>query len=1826
MHRHFAANERRVRTTVALASSVLLALWIGLAAPGVVHAQGPALTTISDTVYRADGTPASGTALISWPSFQTSEGDVVAAGKQSITIGAGGGFLAQLVPNVGASPAGTFYVVVFQLDDGTVRTEYWAVSTTSPTTIAAVRTTPGTGLGNMAVTQEYVNAAVANRALDSAVVHLAGAETITGTKQFSVAPSLPAPAGSADAANKAYVDAAVANVGSGSYVSKSGDTMTGPLTLPGPPTAPNQAADQQYVDSGLSAKADLLNGLVPSGELGTGIASSATCLTGNSTWGTCGSGAPAGITYATTALNWSQTISSSLTGGTQATVTLTPCPVGIDTTSGAGYQVLISGGGNSEAVSVVTAAGACTSGAPSGTITFSPFFSYAAGYTVGSASSGIQETLNAACGTDPSSFKNIQCNVTIPSNGPGYPTHSLSTYNVAGTIYLHANQSVLNGYGASLNCTERGPCLQVGDLANSNDYTNDTVLGLSFRSPTSLSSSPAFAGTAVTQTQRLSQVATITTATAHGFRPGDMVTIMFTDNNAFWGDAIVTAVPNSTTFQYAHSGSDIPAQTTPGVVALAYAAVLDDAVNTHLTDLSYDKDGENGAFNNFFDLWDDENASIDHFNNNAISLNDSANWTGSFIYSAGNQGASHQVAPVITLRDSSITANYSNGLTVYNSNGIYVENTVLQATGPWQVYSANSTGNYQGAYLKNIYSESGPQMNPLSPAHSPFPGTGVAGLIAGPSSGAAAFAIAGAGGTQGWFSVGGSGSVAYSYFVVAKDVTTGTRTSPMQVLNYSSTGSDSVPVRWPRVANGTDVFTYDLIRISTPSGVGGTYPYAGGCAGGSTTACGSIATNLAQCSGLVCTYTDSGSAVTANYSILQGNYSGGLTFWPGSIVTVNRSVSVDVEESNVVGVGLNGNPVQVADQCGFWGATSPGGYTDCLGSMTSSNNAVPNQTATLMTDGASSGGGMSLSKGRLNFSTSPTAALQPHHIITLVDSQPALTRSTWGYRPAASGSDTWIGTDVASGGVGLNQGQLAFGAPVSITNYIAQTGDGVHANWLERLTGTLKEMNVPVKFDQSVTVAGLPDGCLNIVSGVIASTGTPCGSGGGGGSVSSVFGRTGAVTASNGDYTVSQVTGAAIDAAVVHNTGNETIAGTKTFSNTVGVSGNLLLPQGSGYVPAAGGIGLDTAVGLPVVNLGGTVQRIAFTSSNISGQAGTALALAATPTQCSGAFATGIAANGNANCTTPNVIQLAETGQPAGIANWGVFWFDASSHTPRVIENNGQPIQLGLANLFNTDPGGDVADTLEERNGTAAQNFRVYSTYSSSTSWDRISLGSEASGGTTYNVLRSEDSTSGNALSLGIHIGSNLKWFFGSDGSFKPSSPDNNYDIGTDTGQAIRSIFAKTSFNMYSTGRQDFEFANDATTGTALNLLAVYNSAASGVQTAATSSTDGVLGIVSGGAGTSGRAVLTWAGIAACNFDAGSPVSGDYVVASTTQAGKCHDTGSTTRPSSAQAIGRIEAGSVRVSLAPPSGGGGGGAVSSVFGRTGAVVAQGGDYSVSQVTGAAPLASPTFTGVMTHPDGTSVSSSGWGGSPTFLSNVTINGNLNVAGNINQTSTNPTQWSGKEWTGTSVTVPSGMDFSLGVGSDNTFKCQLASGASCMPSGGGAVSSVFGRTGAVTAQSGDYTAAQIAAGTLPGGTAAATQAAGDNSTKLATTAYVRNEMFLSWTCPVAGATTSGVSYCNWTLPAGLTITGFDLAAGTAPVGCTTYPTLQVWDATTGAEVGGYSISMTSGNSFYGQVTGSTNISSGHLLRVKVTIGGAGCSTAPAGIVVVVTYQMQN
>ena len=197
----------------------------GGAAP--VPQTGPATTTIADTVYLADGTTAQGTLIITWPAFVTASGAAVAGGATSTTLGTNGALSVALVPNAGATPANVYYTVVYQIGPGEVKTEYWLVPTTSPVNLAAVRTTPGSGIAGQPVSMQYVNTELAT------VVHLAGTETITGTKTFSSSPSVPTPTSTGQVANKDYVDQSVTNLGSGIFLPTAGGTMSGPITLPG---------------------------------------------------------------------------------------------------------------------------------------------------------------------------------------------------------------------------------------------------------------------------------------------------------------------------------------------------------------------------------------------------------------------------------------------------------------------------------------------------------------------------------------------------------------------------------------------------------------------------------------------------------------------------------------------------------------------------------------------------------------------------------------------------------------------------------------------------------------------------------------------------------------------------------------------------------------------------------------------------------------------------------------------------------------------------------------------------------------------------------------------------------------------------------------------------------------------------------------------------------------------------------------------------------------------------------------------------------------------------------------------------------------------------------------------------------------------------------------------------------------------------------------------------------------------------------------------------------------------------------------------------------
>ena len=113
----FDAGRRPIGRLFYWMAVVVMIAGFGLTADGAgpVPQTGPATTTVADTVYLADGTTAQGNLIITWPAFVTSSGAAVAGSALNVTLGTNGALSVALVPNVGATPAGVYYTVVYQI-------------------------------------------------------------------------------------------------------------------------------------------------------------------------------------------------------------------------------------------------------------------------------------------------------------------------------------------------------------------------------------------------------------------------------------------------------------------------------------------------------------------------------------------------------------------------------------------------------------------------------------------------------------------------------------------------------------------------------------------------------------------------------------------------------------------------------------------------------------------------------------------------------------------------------------------------------------------------------------------------------------------------------------------------------------------------------------------------------------------------------------------------------------------------------------------------------------------------------------------------------------------------------------------------------------------------------------------------------------------------------------------------------------------------------------------------------------------------------------------------------------------------------------------------------------------------------------------------------------------------------------------------------------------------------------------------------------------------------------------------------------------------------
>jgi hypothetical protein len=112
---------------------------------GLISAQ-PALTTIQDTLYRADGTRFSGTMFIRWNSFQA--GDTTNIATANLTLPIVNGVLnVKLVPTTTATP-GAQYSITYNSQGRTQFAETWAVPPSSLTLrVRDIRISQGTVVG-----------------------------------------------------------------------------------------------------------------------------------------------------------------------------------------------------------------------------------------------------------------------------------------------------------------------------------------------------------------------------------------------------------------------------------------------------------------------------------------------------------------------------------------------------------------------------------------------------------------------------------------------------------------------------------------------------------------------------------------------------------------------------------------------------------------------------------------------------------------------------------------------------------------------------------------------------------------------------------------------------------------------------------------------------------------------------------------------------------------------------------------------------------------------------------------------------------------------------------------------------------------------------------------------------------------------------------------------------------------------------------------------------------------------------------------------------------------------------------------------------------------------------------------------------------------------------------------------------------------------------------------------------------------------------------------------------------------------------------------------
>jgi len=852
----------------------------------------------------------------------------------------------------------------------------------------------------------------------------------------------------------------------------------------------------------------------------------------------------ANIRFVTPSWNWVQTPSSNLGTAGMNTITLSPCPLGIDTTQGA--YLLSSNAGMTSGSNVLTASNnpfyavwmglhvQVTGAGPGGsvldgiiigftssrqvtlsthaatTVTASPVYIATYRYTVRIAGRGTAEVAPVAGGTCTPRASRGTINVLTAYSHSGGSTVGSSSSGIqeawndawrtdqgsgvsgltAPYVKLMSNQTY-NIYGSVYLRGQGGIFDGAGsyNVCSTRDrcFYVGTMRGgpyVSHHKVYNLSGGSTLRvdGVQVASAAAVSGTYTVKTAASHPFVVGDTVDCEI-NSQTMAGHLVVVilSVPNSTSFTFRKSrGSDNIAA---GANTFGWCALLN----------AFVEDNSEHAIMQDVNIFQTSNPSaMGQFTYGIVDDNDQQ-----FII---ERAANRSTGPILS------TANFPMGAFVYQrtdqnsagivylhnseftgvncvtggGNGLVVTDTVCQG---FPVYGIRYLGGLQPGTFSNIYEEStGSSTNPMFgyAAQSGY-------ILAGAADFSGTFPASGFAPTFP-SSPGGTVAPIRNYFIVERSDSGYSPPYFIGQSNPNNSGGVNITVKWPspQLSQGGRNVAFDLL-VTT----GAVAPPIG--TGNFAVVTDIVWTSACNTSG-ICTYVDT-QAAPSSYTVQTSAASswGPVNwFWPANLVLNSPSVHIPTVWANSYIVSNYGYKAVsiVADRC--TGSGNPAQYSplwvQCLATDSLSGSGA---IGTVLQQSDIAGNGPVPSrKGRINLGR---AINSPNDLITLADSNFTKTVSTAGARPSGDTADIAIGLD-QNGGLALRSGS-------SISEYINALPNG--ANYVERLTDGAKTFNVPVTVNGNLTVASgtltLPVSgtglqCLHVSStGVVSGTGADCG-------------------------------------------------------------------------------------------------------------------------------------------------------------------------------------------------------------------------------------------------------------------------------------------------------------------------------------------------------------------------------------------------------------------------------------------------------------------------------------------------------------------------------------------------------------------------------------------------------------------------------------------------------------------------------------------------------------------------------------------------------------